>query len=171
MEDVYASKPWLKSYDKHVPPNITNYPQMSCAEAMREAFDGVPDRMALNYMGTNISFRDFDTYSNQFAHFLISQGCRTGDVVGLHLLNVPASFFAAIGIQKAGCVFTGISILLSAEELEYQLNDSGAKVLLTFDFNFETVKKVVVKTKVKTVVVVSIADFLPYHQKNPGDAP
>ncbi|MGA2781687.1 MAG: AMP-binding protein [Smithella sp.] len=168
MDDVYASKPWLKSYDKHVPPIITNYPQTSCAEAMREAFDGVPDRMALNYMGTNISFREFDTYSSQFAHFLISQGCCPGDVVGVHLLNVPASFFAAIGIQKAGCVFTGISILLTAEELEYQLNDSGAKILLTFDFNFKTVKKAVVKTKVKTVVVVSIADFLPYIKKTLG---
>ena len=168
MDDVYSSKPWLKSYDKHVPPTITDYPQISCAEAMREAFDGVPDRMALNYMGTSISFREFDTYSNQIAHFLISQGCRAGDVVGVHLLNVPASFFAAIGIQKAGCVFTGISILLTAEELEYQLNDSGAKILLTFDFNFETVKKAVVKTKVKTVVVVSIADFLPYIKKTLG---
>jgi long-chain acyl-CoA synthetase len=168
MDDVYASKPWLKSYDKHVPPTITDYPQMSCAESMREAFNGVPDKMALNYMGTSISFREFDTYSSQFAHFLISQGCRPGDVVGLHLLNVPASFFAAIGIQKAGCVFTGISILLTAEELEYQLNDSGTKILLTFDFNFETVKKAVAKTKVKTVVVVSIADFLPYIKKTLG---
>jgi long-chain acyl-CoA synthetase len=168
MDDVYSSKPWLKSYDKHVPPTITNYPQISCAEAMREAFDGVPDRMALNFMGTSISFREFDTYSSQFAHFLIHQGCRPGDVVGVHLLNVPASFFAAIGIQKAGCVFTGISILLTAEELEYQLNDSGAKILLTFDFNFENVKKAVVKTKVKTVVVVSIADFLPYIKKTLG---
>ena len=168
MDDVYSSKPWLKSYDKHVPPTITEYPQMSCADAMREAFDGVPDRMALNYMGTSISFREFDTYSNQFAHFLIHQGCRPGDVVGVHLLNVPASFLAAIGIQKAGCIFTGISILLTTEELEYQLNDSGTKILLTFDFNFETVKKAVVKTKVKTVVVVSIADFLPYIKKTLG---
>ena len=168
MDDVYSCKPWLKSYDKHVPPTITDYPQMSCAEAMREAFDGVPDRMALNYMGTSISFREFDTYSSQFAHFLIHQGCCPGDVVGVHLLNVPATFFAAIGIQKAGCVFTGISILLTAEELQYQLNDSGTKVLLTFDFNFETVKKAIVKTKVKTVVVVSIADFLPYIKKTLG---
>ena len=168
MDDVYSCKPWLKSYDKHVPPTITDYPQMSCAEAMREAFNGVPDRMALNYMGTSISFREFDAYSSQFAHFLIHQGCRPGDVVGVYLLNVPASFFAAIGIQKAGCVFTGISILLTAEELEYQLNDSGAKILLTFDFNFETVKKAVVKTKVKTIVVVSIADFLPYIKKTLG---
>jgi len=91
-----------------------------------------------------------------------------GRCCGVHLLNVPASFFAAIGIQKAGCVFTGISILLTAEELEYQLNDSGAKILLTFDFNFETVKKAVVKTKVKTVVVVSIANFLPYIKKTLG---
>ena len=168
MDDAYSSKPWLKSYDKHVPPTITDYPKRSCAEAMREAFDGLPDRMALNYMGTSISFREFDTYYNQFAHFLISQGCQAGDVVGVHLLNVPASFFAAIGVQKAGCVFTGISILLTAEELEYQLNDSGTKILLTFDFNFETVKKAVVKTKVKTVVVVSIADFLPYIKKTLG---
>jgi len=168
VTDCCSEKPWLKFYDEHVPPTIDEYPRMSYAEAVREAFDTLPGRVALRYMGTDITFREFDILSNQFAHFLVRRGCAPGDPVGVHLLNVPAAFIGAIGIQKAGCVFTGVSILLTAEELEYQLNDSGARVLITFDFQFDTVRKIVAKTGVKTVVVVSIADFLPFVKKSLG---
>jgi len=62
--------------------------------------------MALNYMGHQHQlFVNSIPIPIQFAHFLISQGCRAGDVVGVHLLNVPASFFAAIGIQKGWVAF------------------------------------------------------------------
>jgi len=168
MSDIYAAKPWLKFFDKGVPASIYDYPHQCYAEAVREAFDRFPQRVALHYMGTEITYRDFDIFSNQFAHYLISRGCKPGDTVGVHLLNVPAAFISAIGVQKAGCVYTGVSILNTAEELDYQLNDSGAKVLVTFDFLFETVRKVVGKTQVKTVVVVSIADFLPWIKKTLG---
>ncbi|MCD6570916.1 MAG: AMP-binding protein, partial [Deltaproteobacteria bacterium] len=160
MEDVYAKKPWLKFYDRGVSPAL-KYPSMSYAEHIREAFEKVPDRVALYYMGASIKYRDFDTLSNQFAHFLIANGCHAGDIVGVHLPNIPACYISSIGIQKAGCVYTGVSALLTPEELEFQLNDSGAKVLVTLDLLFGTVSKVVGKTGVKTVVVTSIADFLP----------
>jgi long-chain acyl-CoA synthetase len=168
VEDIYSAKPWLKFYDEGIPATIANYPEMSYAEAVREAFESLPERIALYYMGCDITFREFDVLSNQFAHFLIENGCGAGDTVGAHLLNVPAAFISAIGIQKAGCVYSGVSILLTADELEYQLNDSEAKVLVTFDFQFETVEKVVQKTGVHTIVVVSIADFLPLFKKSLG---
>jgi long-chain acyl-CoA synthetase len=168
VENVYSGKPWLKFYDEGVPAAIDEYPDMSYAEAVREAFEALPERVALHYMGNDITFSEFDVFSNQFAHFLVKNACSAGDTVGVHLLNVPAAFISAIGIQKAGCVYTGVSILLTADELEYQLNDSGARVLVTFDFQFETVKKVAHKTGVKTIIIVSIADFLPFVKKSLG---
>ena len=168
MEDIYSAKPWLKFYDDGVPATIDEYPEMSYAEAVHEAFETLPERVALYYMGRDITFREFDIFSSQFAHFLTENNCGAGDTVGAHLLNVPAAFISAIGIQKAGCVYSGVSILLTADELEYQLNDSEAKVLVTFDFQFETVEKVVHRTGVHTIIVVSIADFLPLLKKSLG---
>ncbi|MBW2706671.1 MAG: AMP-binding protein, partial [Deltaproteobacteria bacterium] len=60
----------------------------------------------------------------------------------------------------AGCVLTGVSPLLQPKELEYQLNDSGTKLLVTLDALFEKVKTVVPQTKIETVAVAGIADFL-----------
>jgi long-chain acyl-CoA synthetase len=167
VSDIYSRKPWLKFYDKGVKPKL-EYPRISYAQYAREAFETVPDRVALYYLGRSIKFRDLDILSNRFAHFLIENGCRAGDVVGVHSPNIPASYISSIGVQKAGCVFTGVSALLTAEELEYQLNDSGAKVLVTLDLLFETVRKAVGTTGVKTVIVASVADYLPPIKKALG---
>jgi len=160
MEAVYAAKPWLVHYDKTVPEKL-EYPSMSYADALRKAFREVPSRTAVHYMGTAISYRELDELSNRFARFLIAKGCRPGDVVGSHLPNIPASYIGSAGIQKAGCVFTGISPLLTPDELAYQLNDSGTRVLVTADMLFPVVQKAIERTGVKVVVVASVFDYLP----------
>jgi len=160
MKDAYAARPWLKHYDGAVPENL-EYPSISYADALRKAIEAVPSRVAVHYLGAEITYREFDDLSNRFARFLIEKGCRPGDVVGCHLPNIPAAYIGSAGIQKAGCVFTGVSPLLTEEELVYQLNDSGAKILVTADLLFPVAGKAVVKTGVRAVVVASIFDYLP----------
>ncbi len=160
MESVYTAKPWLKHYDKAVPEKI-EYPNMAYADVLRKAFQEVPERVAVHYMGTAITYRELDAMSNQFARFLIEKGCRPGDVVGYHMPNIPASYIGAVAIQKVGCIFTGVSPLLTAEELVYQLNDSGAKILVTADVLFPVAMKAVGETGVKVVIVASVFDYLP----------
>ena len=160
MDSVYAVKPWLKHYDKNVPEKL-EYPTMAYADAIRKAFQEVPSRIAVHYMGAAITYRELDGMSNQLARFLIAKGCRPGDTVGSHLPNIPAAYIGSAGIQKAGCIFTGVSPLLTAEELAYQLNDSGAKVLVTVDVLFPVAMKAVGETGVKVVVVASVFDYLP----------
>jgi acyl-CoA synthetase (AMP-forming)/AMP-acid ligase II len=74
--------------------------------------------------------------------------------------NIPAYLICFIGAQKAGCITTGVSPLLTEHELEHQLNDSGAKLLVTFDVNLARVNAVIAKTKVKTLVVAGVFDFM-----------
>jgi long-chain acyl-CoA synthetase len=159
MADPYSAKPWLKFYDKHVPPKI-EYPQKTYLAYFSEAVESVPRRVAVNYMGTGITFHELDHLSNKFAWFLESSGMQPGDTVGVHLPNLPAYYIAIIGILKAGCVLSGVSPLLQPKELQYQLNDSDAKLLVTLDIFFEKVAAVCQDTNVKTVVVTQIADFL-----------
>ena len=159
MSDPYAAKPWLKHYDDHVPHSL-NYSDKTYAEVFREATTHIPSRTAIYYMGRGITYHEIDKLSNRFAHFLKQSGLEPGDTVGVNLPNIPAYYISILGIQKAGCVLTGVSPLLQPKELEYQLNDSEAKLLVTLDALFEKVQAVVSQTGVKTVAVAGIADFL-----------
>jgi acyl-CoA synthetase (AMP-forming)/AMP-acid ligase II len=159
MLDPYSAKPWLKFYDAHVRPSL-EYPQKTFAEIYREATVDIPDTIAVYYMGKGISYQALEESANKFAHFLRQSGLNPGDIVGVNLPNIPAYYISIIGIQKAGCVLTGVSPLLQPKELEYQLNDSGAKLLVTLDALFDKVEAVVGKTGVKSVVVAEIGDFL-----------
>ncbi len=159
MADVYGQKPWLKSYDKHVPANL-QYPDKPFWEAIEPAFKRFPNRVALYYMGTPFTFKQLDEMSNRLANLLKKIGLKKGDTVGINLPNLPAYYTGLIGIQKAGCVLTGVSPLLTADELNHQLKDSGAKVLVTLDALYPRVIKGIGGTELKAIVFTGIADYL-----------
>lgn len=160
MSDVYSEKQWLKHYDKYVAPTLT-YEEKTFAEKFAETVAKYPDKTALIYMGRSLTFRDMDELSNRLANFLINSGLRPDDVVGLHLPNIPAHYIAVIGVQKAGCVSTGLSPLLTSAEMEHQLIDSGTKMVITVDVLFAKIAEVANKSPFTSLVVTEIADFLP----------
>jgi len=160
MKDPYANKPWLKWYDSRVSRKL-KYPSISVVGFIEKTMGQYPDRIAVHYMDTSFTFKELNTYANKFANFLYKAGLKKGDVVGVNGLNIPAFYIAILGIQKAGCIMNGVSPLLTPSELEYQLNDAGAKLLLTMDLFWGNVKQVINKTSVKTVLIAGLFDFLP----------
>jgi acyl-CoA synthetase (AMP-forming)/AMP-acid ligase II len=164
MENPYASKRWLKFYDKHVPEKLT-YPDKLYTDLFNDAVSKSPNAVAVNYAGEEITYAEFDTLTNKFANFLKEQGLKQGDVVGISLPNVMGNYISIVGTLKAGCVVSGCSPLLTPRELEFQLNNSGAKALVAFDMLWEKVSPAVGKTGVKTIALVRITDFLPAIKK------
>ena len=160
MGDICSEKPWLKNYDKKVPSTL-KYGDKTFAEKFREVVEKYPNKTALIYMGSQLTYRDLDELSNQLAQYFIKIGLKPDDVVGLHMPNIPANYISIIAVQKAGCVSTGLSPLLTPHEMEHQLNNSKAKVIMTVDLLFGKIAEVADKTKFSTVVVSEIADFLP----------
>jgi len=160
MSDPYSDRPWLKRYDKNVAPKL-QYEEKSFAGKFEEVVKKFPDKTALIYMGARVTFSELDALANRLANFLITSGLKPNDVVGLHLPNIPAHYIGVLGVQKAGCVSTGLSPLLTAPEMEHQLKDSGTKVVLTVDVLYEKIAEVGGKAPFTTVVVSEIADFLP----------
>ncbi|MFA5399476.1 MAG: AMP-binding protein [Dehalococcoidia bacterium] len=159
--DPYAGKFWRKSFDPHVKTHFDYPGHKMFHDLFLEAVSEVPDITAVNYMGKEITFRQIDALSNRFAAFLIKQGLEPGDVVGVYSLNLPAYYIAIPAISKAGCVLTGVSPLLTPRELEYQLNDSGAKLLLALDVFWGNISQVTDKVKLKTIALTGFSDFLP----------
>ena len=155
-------QPWRKSYDPWIQPDLppTNDTVLDILDRM---FDGFPNRAAWHFLGTARTFGQLAEDSRRFAHFLAEAGCSPGDVIGINLPNTPQYIIAMVGALRAGCAVTGVSPLLSAKEMAHQLEDSGAKVLVTLDATYEQrfMKVQEELPRVTHTVVTSVGDFLP----------
>jgi acyl-CoA synthetase (AMP-forming)/AMP-acid ligase II len=91
-----------------------------------------PDKPAIIMSGSGqvITFGQLDAQSNQVAHLLRRQGLKIGDKVGICLDNQPMYLVLAWGAQRAGLFMTTIPYRLTAPEIAYMLEDSGAKLML-----------------------------------------
>jgi long-chain acyl-CoA synthetase len=113
-----------------------------------------------------LDFNDVDRLTGDFAAFLREvAGLGQGDVVALMSPNCIDFVIAAFGIFKAGCICTNINPMYTAREVEHQLTDSGAKVLVIVDLFGDKVDAVVHRTSVRHVVTISVLDFLPTAKK------
>ncbi len=156
-------KIWVKSYDPGIKDLDPSLWEISYVDAVNKTFEEFPQKTALAFMGVEISFADLDVYANRFANMLLENGFKKGDVVGINLPNIPEYVVAWLGTMRAGCVVSGVSPLLSASEMEYQLKDSDARGLVTLDAIYagRLVGIAGNLPNLKLVVAASVGGFLP----------
>jgi long-chain acyl-CoA synthetase len=154
---------WRNSWDKGLNDLDPKLFEVNFVDSVKPAFERFPNKIALAFMGTEITFKELDILSNRFADMLIKNGLKKGDVVGINLPNIPEYVIAWLGTLKAGCVVSGVSPLLSTDEMEYQLKDSDARGLVTLDAIFAArVTQIADKLpKLKVVVAASVGGFIP----------
>jgi len=164
---MYAERFWKKSWDAGLEDLKPEEYETTYVDMIKRVFEEAADKTALSYLGVEINFSELDTYANQFANMLMDNGFTKGDIVGINLPNLPEYVITLIGALRAGCVISGVSPLLSAEQIKYQLNDlgsTGRKVgLVTLDAIFagHIVKIAPDIPNLKLVVATSVAGFLP----------
>ncbi len=107
----YSEKTWLKSYDKHVKPEI-DIEVYSLAEMFRRIVNKFPDSLCYDFQGSRATFQETEKYVTSFANCLIENGLQKGDIVAINLPNVPQFIVAMFGTFYAGCVVTGMNFLL-----------------------------------------------------------
>jgi long-chain acyl-CoA synthetase len=111
---------------------------------------------------TTLNFNDIDRFTSDFAVYLRElAGIHAGDAVALMSPNCIDFVLAVFGIFKAGCICTNINPLYTAPEMEHQLRDSGARVLVIIDLFGDKVDAVIANTSVREVIRISLLDFFP----------
>ena len=88
-----------------------------------------PDRIALRLNERALSFAELDRQARGVAASLRARGIEPGAKVALLVPNVPEFTIAYFGILYAGCTVVPLNVLLSAPEVTYHLQDSGAELL------------------------------------------
>jgi long-chain acyl-CoA synthetase len=155
-------KIWLPLWPKDIPRTLRYHGGAKpLFEYLRQWAKEEPDKPAIIFYGKNTSYRALDETSDRFATFLLRQGLKKGDRVAIYMQDSPHFTIALYGSQKVGMPVAPCSPMYKEWELEHQLNDSGAKLIVCMDRLYPILQGIRKKVPIKTVVIGSLHDFLP----------
>jgi long-chain acyl-CoA synthetase len=157
-----VEKIWIRHYPKGIPAEIDVNEYASVREIFEESASKYGTRPAFTCMGRSIGFSELDTLSAAFGAWLQSIGCTKGSRIAVMMPNILQYPVCVFGTLRAGCTVVNVNPLYTPRELEHQLNDSGAEVLVCVENFAHTVAEVIGKTKVRQVVVTSIGELLGF---------
>ncbi|WP_052830181.1 non-ribosomal peptide synthetase [Gynuella sunshinyii] len=90
-----------------------------------------PDRIAVVYGETQLSYGELSAQANRLARYLTEAGVQRGDLVGLYLERSAELIVGMLGILSAGAAYVPLDSSYPAERLAYMVNDSGIEWLLS----------------------------------------
>jgi long-chain acyl-CoA synthetase len=155
-------KTWLKQYPAGVPANIDVEQYSSLVGLLDESFKKYGSRMAYKFMGKAISFAAVDEASRALAAYLQAQGLEKGDRVAVMMPNVPQYPVAVAAILRAGYVVVNVNPLYTPRELEHQLKDSGAKLIVMVENFATTLQQVLPAVPTKKIILTALGDMLGF---------
>ena len=156
------SRPWLEEYPPGVPAEIQLNRHTTLAELLETAFREHRQRDAADCMGTRLRFSELDELSRDLGAWLQGLGLSRGARVALMMPNLPQYMVAIAAVLRAGLAVVNVNPLYTPRELEHQLRDSGAEVILILENFACTLADVIDRTDVRHVVLVATGDLLGY---------
>ncbi|MGY8662553.1 AMP-binding protein [Bradyrhizobium sp. UFLA05-109] len=169
LEDLRAlyRKAWPKDLAREI---VYPHGEKPLTEYLRTWGRLRPDKAAVIFYGTAMTYAELDRQSDLFATLLAQQGVRKGDRVSVFLPNCPQFHIAFFGILKLGAVHCPVSPLSKAFELGYQVRDCGSEVIVALDQLMPVVRNVLPETQLRKLIVTSFADVMPAEPAIPAPA-
>ncbi|MDD3146208.1 MAG: long-chain fatty acid--CoA ligase [Candidatus Riflebacteria bacterium] len=152
-----VEKSWLNSYDSVVAHEISAVTEpLHSFIALSAAVYG--NKTALKQGDFCLNYREFDRYTSVIAGNLRINGLERQNRVAVFLPNCAETVLSFWSIIKAGAIGVMTNPLYSENELSHQLNDSGARFVITNDLLLPRVAAVLDMTRVERVFVVKASD-------------
>ncbi|MGZ8630197.1 MAG: long-chain-fatty-acid--CoA ligase [Actinomycetota bacterium] len=151
---------WFASYPPDVPHTLEPYPKESVFALLRNAVAGFPDRPALAFFGAHMSYAKLLAEVERFSAVLAGLGVRQGDRVGMILPNCPEYVIAFFACQRLGAVAVGNNPLYTERELEHQIKDSGAKLMIVLDQIYHRFGQIRDAARVQEVIAAKLNHYM-----------
>jgi len=158
-----AANAWPTPYwPEGVEKDISGY-EKSLFSIIDDAARDYPNQVYTIFNDGTRTFAQVKDTADRIANFLVSRGIQKGDRVAIFLPNLPHYPAIFFGILKAGAVCVTCNPLYTANELNYQLNDAGAKAVFCMDHPqfYPTTVEAIKGTGVETVVICGVKSYLP----------
>jgi long-chain acyl-CoA synthetase len=159
-EAFVVTHPWVRHYEQGVPAHL-DIPDQPLTWLLDHAASRYPKRTAVIYYGTRLSYAQLAHHAHRFASALQDLDVKKGDRVAIALPNIPQYPMAFYGALMAGAVLVPTNPLYTEREMQHQLADSGARLLVMLDTFYPVVRAVRQQTALDHIILTSPADFLP----------
>ena len=156
-----TTKPWLSQYPSEIPHTLS-YESIPVQEYLTRAYHENPEKIAIHFLGKDVTYRELFESSLKFANYLQSIGIQKGDRVAIMLPNCPQNVIGYYGILYAGGIVVQTNPLYTEREIAYQMKDSGAKAILSLDILYPRISKVMKETELENIIITGIKDYLPF---------
>lgn len=157
-----VEKIWLSTYPKGVPHEIDAGEDESIGNVFERACEKFERLPAFTCMGSSIGFGELERLSREFGAGLLAMGLAKGDRVALMMPNLLQYPVALFGVLRAGLVVVNVNPLYTPRELEHQLKDSGARVLVIVENFAKTYQEVAGHFPGMKVVTTQVGDLLGF---------
>lgn len=153
------TKPWHCHYDYNVPTTI-RYPRVPAQDILQISAGTHPDKAALNFYGTEMTFWELRQQALRMANALGALGVQKGERVGLHLPNCPQYVIAYLATLSLGAIAVNLNAMYTADELKPIIKNTGMTTLFTFDLVLPVIRTVCQEVDIPRIVVTRVTDYI-----------
>ncbi|MCD6374756.1 MAG: AMP-binding protein, partial [Caldisericaceae bacterium] len=92
-----------------------------------------PQAIAVDFQDQTLTYQQLNQKANQLAHFLRQKGVKPETIVGISLNRSLETVIAALAVLKSGGAYLPIDPEYPKERIDYMIEDSGIRLLITED--------------------------------------
>lgn len=153
---------WTKSYPPGVPSEVDINVYDSLVELFEDTFRRFALDVAVSNFGSELTYRELDDLSRDFAAWLQHAGFEKGSRIAIMLPNTLQYYVAMIGALRAGLVVVNVNPLYTPHELAHQLSDADVNIILVMTNFAHTLEVALPDTSVKQVIITQIGDLFGF---------
>ena len=156
--EVRVKTPW-KDHMDGVPMHL-EYPKGSMYEAVKEIAERYPEQIAFDFMGKSVTYGQMLSEIRRCCRSLQALGFKAGERFTIALPNCPQAIYMLYAVNLAGGICNMIHPLSAEKEIEFYLNAAESAYVITLDQFYGKFAAIRDNTRVRTMVIASIADAL-----------
>ncbi|WP_028888243.1 non-ribosomal peptide synthetase [Tenacibaculum ovolyticum] len=139
------------------------YPlDLTVIDLFKKQVEQTPNNIALSFRGEKITYKELDEKSNQIANYLIEQGVKEDDLIGICLERSFSLVVGVLSILKSGGAYVPIKPDYPESRINHILEDIDCSILLTDTFSKKILDKISLKNTQLLVLNSKNPDFKNY---------
>ena len=99
-------------------------------ELLSETAAALPDKTAVLFNNSRITYGELDKISNRLANLLMNMGVKPQDRIGIYMPRSIHSIISVFGILKAGAIYVPVDPFCPESRLQYIVNKCEIAILL-----------------------------------------
>ena len=155
-EEIKVKAPW-KDQLGEIPFHL-DYFEGTMYEGVKNCAERFPDYVALDFMGSTVTYRKMLSEIDRCARAFKTIGVRKGDKVTIALPNCPQGIYAFYALNLIGAISNMVHPLSAEKELEFYINASDSQTVITLDQFYSKIEAIRERTNLVNVVIASVKD-------------